>query len=53
MVLQKGEVGVELVETVFDIYAPALKNGQEFVVEGVEFVGQGDITSADEVAGDG
>ena len=53
MFLQSGEVGVELIETVFELCGLALKDGQEFVVEGVELVGQGDTTGADAVASGG
>jgi hypothetical protein len=53
MFLQAGEVGVELIEAVFEFCGLTLKDGQEFVVVGVELVGQGDTTGADAVAGGG
>ena len=53
MSLQAGEVGLELAETVFEFCGLTLKDGPEFVVVGVELVGQGDTTGADAVASGG
>ena len=53
MSLPAGEVGFELVEPVFEFCGLTLKDGPEFVVVGVELVGQGDTTGVDAVAGGG